>query len=256
MGKVVVLFLTCLSWSAWAQVGINTTDPQEQLHISSTTGTLRVESLNATNNIYNAGDTDNDGEMSNNTYPLYVDEFGDFTLELKVLLNSEATDALDDTALPNSAVELLGTDNDGVVTTVIKSYTITLNRPTLLEAKYAISHNIYEDNTYTIIDDLLARRVTNYIKVSPDPDLSDGIVDRKYGPSSKSYTSGSQNSVEGPYYNGHTVYIKFEQAGTYTIDIVGEVSSNVKWSGASGTQSRPTYVEFAVAEDFLFFRLH
>lgn len=248
MGKVFTLLLTCLSFTTWAQVGINTTDPQEKLHIAGTTGSLRVESLNASNNEFNGGGTA--------TYPLYVDENGDFTLELNVLLNSEASDALDDTALPNSAVELLGTDSDGFETTIIKSYTITLNRPTLLEAKYAISHKIYENDSYDIIDDLLARRVTNYICVSPDPDASDGISNRKYGPSTKSYTSGSTNSVTGPFFNGHTVYIRFEQAGTYTINIMGEVSSNTKWSGASGTQSRATYVEFAVDDDFLFFRLY
>ena len=257
---VYILFLNFV-WG-FSQVGINTDNPQEALHLASSTGTMRVESLNWINNPHNGGDVDGDNDLSNNTYPLYVDENGDFTLQLEVLHNSDAADELDDTLLPNSTATLLGNDTDGLITTEIKTYNLIINRPTLLEVKYNISHHIYNDDSFTVISDLLARRVSNYITVIPDPDPNDGInpgdpnYPRKYGPSSKSYTSGSVNSVTGPFFNGQTVYIKFEQAGTYTLSIVGEVSSNTKWSGASGTQSRPTYVEFATDSDFLFFRLY
>jgi hypothetical protein len=242
--------------SLFGQVGINTTDPQETLHLAGTTGTIRVESLNYVNNSNNGGDVNNDGDMTDDTFPLYVDENGDLTLELQVLTNSEAEDEFDDTTLPTSSVELPGNDNDGKVTTIIKSYTVTFNRPTLLEIKYNLSHKIYYDDSYTIIDDLLARRVTNYISVSPDPDTTDGISNRKYGICTKAHTSGSTNSVPGPFFNGSTVYIKILQAGTYTIDFVGEVSSSKKWQGASGPNSLSTYVEFAIDSDFLFIRLY
>ena len=78
-------------------IGIGTTSPQQKLHIASPTGSLRVESLNEANNIYNGGDVDGDGDLTNNTFPLYVDDKGDFTLELVPLYNSEDSDALDNT---------------------------------------------------------------------------------------------------------------------------------------------------------------
>lgn len=251
-----ILFLLFASFHSYGQVGINTTDPQEALHLGSPTGSMRVESLNSIYNPHNGGDLNGDGDMSNDTYPLYVDENGDLTLKLNVLLNTEASDALDDTELNTSTIDLSANSSLGRDSTIIKSFLVTFNRPTLLEVKYNISHNIFLNTNYDIINDLLARRVTNYITVSPDPDPTDGIAVRKYGPSSKSYTSGSANSISGPYFNGHTVYIKIAQPGTYNINIFGEVSSNLKWSGAPGTQSRATYVEFAVDDDFLFFRMY
>lgn len=254
--SLVLGWVLSLSLTTYAQVGINTSDPQEKLHLAGSTGTLRVESLNSVNNSHNGGDVNGNGDMTDDTVPLYVDENGDLSLELKVLLNTEAADALDDTELTTSTVTLTANDINGWERTIIKSYTLQFNRPTLLEVKYNISHKIYLDNAYSKITDLLARRVSNYIQVSPDPDIGDGIVNRRYGPTTKSYTSGSNNSVTGPFYNGTSVYIKFEQAGTYVINIYGEVWSNVKWSGGPGTTSRATYVEFAVDSDFLFFRMY
>lgn len=252
------LYLILFFWGPclFGQVGINTTNPQEALHLGSSTGTIRVESLNGVNNSHNGGDVNGDNDMTNDTFPLYVDENGDFTLELDVLLNTEASDALDDTELNTSTVTLLPDDVNGWEKTIIKSYSLQFNRPTLLEVKYNISHKIYLDNNYALITDLLARRVSNYITVTPDPDSSDGILNRSYGPTSKSYSSGSNNSVSGPFFNGTTVYIKFEQAGNYVINIYGEVWSNIKWEGGPGTQSRAAYVEFAIDNDFLFFRMY
>src|SRR5690606_34278760 len=123
----VILFLSAPF--IYGQVGINTDDPQQSLHLAGSTGTLRVESLKHTNNIYNGGDIDNDGNLSNNTFPLYVDENGDFTLELKTLINSEDLDAFDDTSLPTSTVYLLSDNSIGKDSTVIKTYTIKVSRP-------------------------------------------------------------------------------------------------------------------------------
>ncbi|MDX1463361.1 MAG: hypothetical protein R3359_09905 [Marinirhabdus sp.] len=251
MGKITsLLLLLCATW-ATAQVGINTSSPQEQFHIAGENGTLRVESLNATNNLNNGG--------GSGTYPLYVDENGDFTLVLEVLENTGATDAFDDTTLATNMVSLGTSDADGKAITTIKSYTFTLDQPMLLQVKYNISHHIYADASHSVIADGLARRVENYITVSPDPDPNDNLSNRNYGPSGRSYTSASSNSVTGPFYNGTTVYIKFEPTPgvptDYTLDIMGLVSSNIRGSN-SGLLSRATYIEFATDTDFLFFKLN
>lgn len=233
----VILFLLFFQ-NNYSQVGIGTTDPQQKLHIASSTGTLRVESLNTTNNSYNGGGTE--------TYPLYVDKNGDFILLFKPLINSEDIDAFNDAILPNSSVILLSTDIDGIESTVIDTYTITVNRPSVLELKYNISYDVYLNAFKTKITDGLARRIETYITVTGQT--------RKYGPTSKCYTSSSVNSVAGTFYNSCTTYITLPAAGTYDIKFNGAVSSDI--NAGFGNISESTYVEFATGQDFVFARLH
>ena len=223
----------------FAQVGIGTTNPQQKLHIASPTGTLRVESLNSVNNPYNGGGTIN--------YPLYVDETGDFSLVFTPIINSEDLDAFNDAILPNSSVSLSTNDADGINSTVIDTRDITVYRPSILELKYSISYDVYLDALNTKITDGLARRIETYITVIGQT--------RKYGPTSKVYTSSSVNSVAGTFYNSCTTYITLPTAGTFTIEFNGAVSSDIN-SGNGGTISRSTYVEFVVGDDFLFAKLH
>ena len=236
------------------QVGINTTDPQEKLHIAGTTGTMRVESLSHINP-FNGGDVDNDGDMDDNTVPLYVDENGDFTLELQVLENSGSEDYI--IPVLNQTVTLTASNTSGCVDKLIETYVFPpISRPTLLQVKYNISHKIFLDNQQASLADGLARRVDNFIRVTPDPDPTDGILDREYGPSSRTYTSASANSAQGPFFNGHTTYIKLlppeNSTETYTLEIWGRVCSNLNSSGGS----LQTKVFFTNDTDFLFLKLH
>jgi hypothetical protein len=242
------------------QVGINTTDPQEAIHLAGSTGTLRVESLNAANNIYNPGDLDGDGNMDDNTVPLYVDENGDFILQLQVLENSGSEDWIVPTF--NSVVQLEASNSTGCVDVVIETFIIEdISRPTLLQVKYNISHEIFDVVNFkkVSLSDGLARRVDNYIRVTPDPDPTDNITNREYGPSSRTYTSGSTNSVQGPFYNGHTTYINLiPPANTtqdFTLEIWGRLCSNLD-NAANGGDSLVTKLSFAVDFDFLFLKLH
>ena len=232
-------------------VGVGTNNPQQKLHIASPTGSLRVESLNHVNSTFNGGDVDGDSDFTNNSFPLYVDENGDFTLELVPLYNSEDSDALDNTVLPGASVTLLPTDADGKEETQITSYTIAINRATILEVKYNLSFDVYENAAKTVITERVARRISTYFRVSGST--------RRYGPASKCYYSGSVNSVPGSMFNASTCYIILPAAGSYTISFFGEVSTNTKGSGGPPTglaNVQSTYVEFATGNDSIFFRLH
>lgn len=238
-----LLFTSCIC----AQVGINTDNPQQELHLAGTTGTIRVESLNAANNSYNGGDANGDLDLTNDTYPLYVDENGVLTLELKTLESSEDFDAFEDTSLPTSTVYLSSGDLDGYADTVIKTYTVTVNSARYIEVKYALSFDVYLDTSKNTITDNLARRIQTHILVTGNT--------RQYGSAAKCYTSGSANSVNTIMFNSNTSYVTLPAAGTYDISFIGRVSSN-KRGGGGGTLSKETYVEFATGNDFVFMRLH
>ena len=69
----IVAFAMIISFTqfTYAQVGIGNTNPQQELHISGSSSTIRVEGLNSTNNTNNNG-TD--------LAPVVVDANGDFTI--------------------------------------------------------------------------------------------------------------------------------------------------------------------------------
>ena len=240
-----ICFILCAANVFGQGVGINTTDPQQSLHIAGSNGTLRVEGLNSTNNTFNGGDVNGEG-LSSNTYPLYVDENGEFTLENKTLLNTEDLDALNDTSLPTSAVTLLVSDTDGEASTTIITYPLTVVRATVLEVRYSLSYDIYLNSSKDIITDNLARRISSYFTVTGDT--------RKYGSVSTCYVNGSADGVSGPYYNSYTTYITLD-AGTYNISLIGTISSGLEDVNNS-PESEPTYVEYATYSDFILFKLH
>ena len=66
---LVALFFTIIGF---AQVGVNTTTPSQELHVAGATSIIRVEGLNETNNPLNLGDKQNS--------KVYVDADGDLDL--------------------------------------------------------------------------------------------------------------------------------------------------------------------------------
>ncbi|MDC7998433.1 hypothetical protein [Gilvibacter sediminis] len=228
----------------FAQIGINTDNPRQSLHIAGATGTMRVESLNYINNDQNGGDANGNGDLTDDTYPLYVDGDGAFTLELQT---SGATDVFDDSSSSRRSITLSASDPDGEEAAAIGTYTIFVNRAAILEVKYGISFEIYGSSLKDVINDKVARRIENYVMVSGDT--------RKYGPSSKSYSSRSSNSQVGRMFNSCSTYITLPAAGRYTVSFMGLVSSNLS-SDSSTTDSKSTYVEFATGKDFVYMRLY
>jgi len=242
------LFFTSMVFSQQG-VGIGTTNPQQKLHIASSTGTMRVESLNDVNSTYNGGDVNGDLDKTNDTFPLYVDGNGVMTLEFVPLYNSEYSDALDHASLPTSDVTLLANDGDGVATEKLFTYTVTVNRDAILEVKYNLSFEVYQDVLENKVTDYIARRISTYFKIDGLP------TNRKYGPASKCYANQSLEGTVGMMYNVCTAYMFLPAAGTYDISFYGEVSAGVK-AGGPGFNTEPTYVKFAVGNDSLLFRLH
>ncbi|WP_146193394.1 hypothetical protein [Flavobacterium sediminis] len=243
MKKSYLLSVICLAGFACVHaqvsgVGINETVPEQALHLGSPTGTIRVEGLNETNNEFNGGGT--------NTYPLFVDDQGSLTLEFRSLYNSEGSDALNPATLPESVVYLPGGDEDGVEVAELFSFTINTNSLALLEVKYSISFEVFQNLAEDVLTDMAARRVNTYF-------MLDGLS-RQFGHASKCYTGGSRDSKTGLMYNTSTTYITLPAAGSYTIRFFGEVSSGI--TASTSFTGKETCVKFARGNDSLLFRLH
>ena len=244
--RMLYLLWVCGSVAAQSGIGIDTSLPQQALHIGSTNGSIMIEGLNHVNNSFNGGDANSDFDLSNDLYPLYVDNNGQLTLDEKVYNISEEFDELDDSAITTNSVLLNSSDSDGLETTQITTYSITVSRETIIEVKYNISFDIYYDNSYTIISDNLARRVFTYITVTGDT--------QEYGRSSRAYTSDSTSSTGSGLYTNGSTYIILPNPGTYDIILNGGVSSEIK-GGGGGSTSQNTYVEFATANDSMYLKL-
>lgn len=247
MRTLILLLFMCYGSIAQQGLGINTTNPQKELHLGSINGTLRIENLNSTNNSFNGGDA-NGNTLDDDFYPLYVDENGDFHLDLEIVDDATGLDELDDTLLPGSAVSMTDTDADGIVTTTITSFSVTTTRAAILEVKYNVSFDVYEDNVGTIITDNNARRIKTYLNINGQS--------REYGPATKCYSSGSSNSSVGIMYNNCTAYISIPSSGSWTISLMGAVSSDIRSGGGPGGPSLDTHVQFATGNDKLLMRLH
>ena len=187
MIRKLLLLLTCsatlLSFSQISGVGINEDNPQQALHLGSSTGTIRVDGLNAANNNYNGGELDK-------TYPLYVDNNGDMTLQTTAYNNSDGNDAFLSTDPINSEVSItLAQANDGYEVIEITSYDFTVDRNTILEIKYSLSIEVFQDLLLNIIRDPYARNISNFFTLDT-PVLTP--TTRRYAAHSKCYPGRRQ----------------------------------------------------------------
>ncbi len=240
-----ILFTSFLSTQA-QNVGVNTSSPQQVLHLGSNTGTIRVDGLNSTNNDFNGG-------VAGQTYPLYVDSNGDMTLRVSAFQNSDGSDAFTTAGINGTVAITAAQANDGYETIEITSYTFTVARTTTLEIKYSLSIEVFQDNLLTIIKDPYARNVTNFFTLDI-PTLTSTA--RRYAPSSKCYfnrndagtnPAAAPDAATGYIYNSGTTYVTLT-TGTHTLRFYGSV--------CSGTNNQNTFVRFAGGPDAIFLRLY
>ena len=227
-------------------VGIGTTNPQQKLHLENSVGTVRVESLDKNNSVYNGGNLNPTA-----TYPLYVDSNGVLSLDLLPLANSDGLDAIDHMTIPGSTLTLTSTDTDGKVDGTIMSYDVTVTRNTILEIKYSLSFDVYAiESPQTMIKDGAARRISTYYVLNNQP--------RRYGQASKCYMNNNVNNpapyvstdrlgATGILYNTSSSYIQLTP-GTHNIKLMAEVSSALP--------SMNTFVKVAVDTDAIFMRMY
>jgi len=135
--RTLYLLLVCSSvFTQHGNVGIGATLAQQKLHHTSSLSAIRIDELNYMNNSYNEGDINSDLDLSNDIFPLYVNDQGSFDLEFTPFISIEDTDALDDSTLSTNSITLPSSDSDGIESTQITSYSLIVSRTTILEIKY------------------------------------------------------------------------------------------------------------------------
>jgi hypothetical protein len=163
-----------------AQVGINTQNPQEELHVAGPTSNIRIDGLNETNNPNNLG--------GNKSSKVFVNQFGDLVLgglESNVQLLFDSDNYLRDVQNPTSLILQTG-EGDGFsqagIPTLGLAASFTLTAPAIVEVNYSVSWNVGKNVTATSrIDDFRARVVQTGMYFRKNNYLGDPVVNDYFG---------------------------------------------------------------------------
>lgn len=236
MKQILTYMCLLMSTLVCSQVGVNTTAPQEELHVEGANSTIRIEGLNAANNVLNHG-------VNENTR-VFVDADGDLVLgneptDIELIFNPEnyLDDPLDtggsDTNVINQTGSGFGYSEGGWPRqTGAGLDTFTLTRNAIVEINYSLSYEIYKSGRG--IDDSHARTVQFYVYLrrnGPAGPIVDQDVDGNpltfagnlgaLGYSGQFYTNGDEDGADGLegfdkkfYATGHD-FVKLGP-GTYT----------------------------------------
>lgn len=166
MKKKLSLFYILSTSFIFAQVGINTNTPLEEVHVAGSSSTIRIEGLNETNNSLNLGNKQNSR--------VYVNTNGDLVLnstssEIEILFNPENyLKDPKDSGGPNKN-EIVQTGTGGGYSPAGWPWnlgpglsTFTLTRPAIVEINYSLTYNLYKNNTSNV-DDFNARTAQFYL---------------------------------------------------------------------------------------------
>ncbi len=237
--SLAVIATMCMATTAFAQVGIGTTNPQQKLHIDGTdplTETIRIEALNNTH-------ADNNGiDLS----PLAVDTDGNIVIGGPSFLSNSITD-LDETAFIEPSVTIATTDGAQLWSAAMHTENFTLTQQTLVEINFSIPVRV-GDPAGGPITDGIARwyGVAVYVDGGFENWYTDLYTNYDDG-TTLSGGSGTQTNTftSGPFMLNGSVYVSLA-AGAHTMEIFGTTSgaTRTKDSNGSLTDHVETEVEF------------
>ena len=165
MKRYFVIAIVLLNFIAFGQVGINTTNPVEELHIANATSSVRVDGLNFPNNANNLG--------NGNTSRVFVDAEGDLVLgaatnNIELLFNpfNYLADAQTNGGSNSNDIIQTGTGSGYTIggyprDLTAAGSTFTLIRPAIVEINYSLSWLI--EKSGNPIDDGHARIIQTFM---------------------------------------------------------------------------------------------
>ena len=218
-----IAFMSLVSSGLAAQVGIGTTNPEQDLHIAGANSTIRIDGLNAINNANNNGGI--------YTHNVEVNADGDLVVaETKVELLMDVTNQATELFLPTAA-------NSGYINAEIYSRSFTLGRRALIFVEYTVSCIVLSFDGTCAVNDDRAKAIYNFYYLG---DGTTADTSRAYGLESQFYTNSEDNTVTGYMFN-NTSTRHILEAGTYSIHLQGAVfgggvDGKAAFSGTFGNQ--------------------
>jgi hypothetical protein len=245
----IVLLLPSLHFS---QVGIGITTPTEELHIGGASSTIRIESLNAVNNINNNGVK---------LAPVFIDANGDLTITPPNGTGGEPLNFLLDIpnfipdnphALPFDSGVVINNNATGETSVegFIYSVTFTVPQTAVVEVKYGVTI-VITDVDMTIpalayITDNESRAIETFFCFDVNNDgLDITEKSKQYGQKAQFYASNWGGSLGYPYMNSQG-YATLPP-GTHSIHFFGIVNDSA---------TSYTSVGFGGATDYLKMRVY
>ena len=209
-----------------AQVGVNTTTPQEEVHVAGSTSTIRVEGLNAANNPLNLG--------AGSSTRVFADAEGDLVLgalenNIEVLFNpfNYLADPQDTGGSDANVVNQTGVGSGYTIAGWPRLLgpglsTFTLTRNAIVEINYSVSWQVeksgipVDDEHARVVQTLLYLRQGGPMGPIVTTDL-DGVpltIGYALGLNGQFFTSGSTTAANKNMFNTGTDYVKLPP-GTY-----------------------------------------
>ena len=222
--KIFIVFSFACLTNVFGQVGINTADPQEALHIAGSDSNIRVEGLNNANNANNLGGVNN--------YNMMVDTNGDLSLGLQSgLLSSESK-------LP-STVTVQSTVSAGLNSGELYQENFTLSQRALVVITYNVAIEFKSYDGSAKLKDGRAKIAHNYFYIG---DGTTADTSKAYGMASTVYSNYIDDAANNSVYNSHSEIISLDP-GDYSIHMQGAVfggglTTEAAFSGIFGNGDR------------------
>ena len=151
MKKITYILLMAFPCLIEAQVGINTTNPQQGVHVAGTESKVRIEGLSYPNNPDNLG--------PGSTTRVFVNASGDLilgTAQNNIAILFDAENYLDDNSTPSINQVTQHGYGDGFtfagVPRDIPNSTFTLTEPAIVEINYSVSWYIEKNGSNRVGD--------------------------------------------------------------------------------------------------------
>lgn len=253
--KKTILYITIVVGNyAFSQVGIGTSNPQKDLHIAGPSSTIRIESLNSTNEpLLN---------VPPKLAPVYVTGDGDLTLNPPGFTTGGGVGTNEPLnfliSIPNFVPNGPHGDgtvvaNDNTVTTAtnqIVSVPFSSPQEALVEVRYAmtidLSDMLLPAPAASVFSDVSARTVRCYFYIDLNSNGLDATeLSKKFGLHGEAYTSYDQGSVGYAFIHG--VGFGNIPPGNHSLVFFGETTDGTNLF---------TYVGFGGSSDYLKIRIY